>query len=53
MIKPKSRGAGIFDEHQEFLAFNAEEFENAKQSNPNILIYAHRFLEYGGSREGY
>ena len=40
-------------EHQGFLALNDKEFEMAKQSNPNIRKYAHEFLEYGVSREGY
>ena len=50
MIKPKSKGAGIMvsdfiDELHGFLAFSDQEYEEAK--------YAHEFLEYGESSEGY
>ena len=57
-IKPKSKGAGIMvsdfiDEHSGFLAFSDEEYEKAKEINPNLPKYARKFLEYGESREGY
>ena len=50
MIKPKSRRAGIMvsdfiDEHNGFLALSDEEYNTAKESNPNIRPYAREFFE--------
>ena len=58
IMKPKSKGAGIMvsdfvDEHNGFLALSDEEHDAAKASNPRIRKYAHEFLEYGESKEGY
>ena len=58
MIKPKSRGAGIMvsdfiEEHNGLLALSDEEYNTAKESNPNIRPYAREFLEIGESHEGY
>ena len=58
IMKPKSKGAGIMvsdfvDEHNGFLALSDEEHDAAKASNPRIRKYAHEFLEYRESKEGY
>ena len=58
MMKPKSKGAGIMvsdfiDKHNVFLALSDDEYQAAKQSNPQIRPYAREFLEYEESKEGY
>ena len=57
-MRPKSKGAGIMvsdfiDEKNGFLRLTQEEYDQAKQSNPNIWIEARAYLEYGENREGY
>ena len=57
-MRPKSKGAGIMvsdfiDEKNGILRLTQEEYDQAKQSNPNIWIEARTYLEYGGNREGY
>lgn len=57
-IKPKHKGAGIMvsdfiDEKNGYLALTQEEYDVAKQTDPNIWMQARAFLEYGESKEGY
>ncbi len=54
----KSRGAGIMvsdfvDNKNGMLALSSDEYERAKQANPNVTTYAREYLEYGENREGY
>ena len=58
IMKPKSKGAGIMvsdfiDEFNGYLSLTEEEYERAKESDPNIRMHAREFLEYGESKEGY
>ena len=58
IMKSKSKGAGIMlsdfiDNHNGFLALTDEEYDQAKQSNPDVKKYARDFLEYGENKEGY
>ena len=58
IMRPKGKGAGIMvsdfiDEKNGFLRLTQEEYDQAKQSNPNIWMEARTLLEYGENREGY
>ena len=58
IMRPKSKGAGIMvsdfiDEINGFLRLTQEEYDQAKQNDPNIWIEARALLEYGENREGY
>ncbi len=58
VMRPKNKGAGIMvsdfiDEKNGYLRFTQEEYDLAKQSDPNIWMEARAFLEYGENREGY
>ena len=58
IMRPKSKGAGIMvsdfiDEKNGYLGLTQEEYDQAKESDPNIWIEARAFLEYGENREGY
>ena len=43
----------FIDEKNGFLACSQEEYDLAKQSNPNIWMQTRCFLEYSESKEGY
>ena len=43
----------FIDEHEDFLALNDEQYEQAKTKNSRIRKYAREYLEYGEAREGY
>ena len=52
IMRPKGKGAGIMvsdfiDEKNGFLRLTQEEYDQAKQSNPNIWMEARTLLEYG------
>ena len=58
LIRPKSRGSGIMvsdfiTEKDGFLQLTEEEYQAAKETNPDIRMGARQLLEYGESREGY
>lgn len=59
IMRPKGRGAGIMvsdfiDEIKNgFLALTQEEYDRAKQTNPDIWMHARVLLEYGEAKEGY
>ena len=58
IMKPKGKGSGIIvsdfiDEKSGYLSLTQEEYDRAKQIDPNIWIQVRCYLEYGESREGY
>ena len=58
IMRPKGKGAGIMvsdfiDEKNGYLRLTQEEYDQAKQTDPDIWIDARTFLEYGENREGY
>jgi len=58
VMRPKSKGSGIMisdfiDEKNGFLRLTQEEYDRAKQTDPNIWMEARASLEYGENREGY
>lgn len=58
VIKPKGQGRGIMisdfiDEHNGFLALSNAEFEEGKQTYPNLKQEARVKLKIGAEFEGY
>ena len=58
IVRPKSKGQILWCptslmKKMAFLCLTQEEYDQAKQSNPNIWIQAQAFLEYGENREDY
>ena len=45
--------SNFIDEKTTFICLTQEEYDQAKQSNPNICIEARAFLDYGENKEGY
>ena len=58
ILKPKGQGRGIMvsdfiDEHNGYLAFTDAEYEQGKQTYPDLQQQARKLLKYGAEFEGY
>ena len=58
ILKPKGQGRGIMvsdfiDEHNGYLALTDAEYEQGKQTCPDLQQQARKLLKYGAEFEGY